>query len=61
MECNICHQDFTAKPDRLHYCLCNTSVCVDCVQTLKKSDTTWTCPKCKSENELEGTLLFRGS
>lgn len=59
MKCQVCKKDFSDKPDRLHYCLCNAAVCVNCINSVKKNEKSWICPECKAENDVESSLLFR--
>ncbi|TXT59206.1 MAG: hypothetical protein BAJALOKI2v1_240034 [Promethearchaeota archaeon] len=57
--CYICKKDFKEKVDRLYYCICDIAVCNDCINSVKKNDTTWLCPKCNEENNLEESRLIR--
>jgi len=57
--CYICEKE--TPVDRLHYCLCNIAVCDKCVNSVKKNNETWICPKCKGENNVEKSMLFRMS
>ncbi|MGQ4875531.1 MAG: hypothetical protein ACP6IY_15800 [Promethearchaeia archaeon] len=61
MKCFVCKKDFSDKPDRLYYCFCDTTVCTNCINSVKKNDKVWICPNCKAENDLDSTLLIRGS
>ena len=55
--CYICETE--TPVDRLHYCFCNIAVCDKCVNSVKKNDKDWICPKCKAENDIEKSMLFR--
>ena len=57
--CLICQKDFSKNVDRLHYCICDIAVCDNCVNSLKKSDNSWICPKCEEENDIKKSKLFR--
>ncbi|MBD3194799.1 MAG: hypothetical protein GF317_07080 [Candidatus Lokiarchaeota archaeon] len=57
--CFICKNDFEDKVDRMFYCICDTAVCDECVNSVKNSESTWICPKCNTENNLEKSKLFR--
>ena len=58
-KCFICGDNFAETVDRLHYCICDIAVCDKCINSVKKSDSTWICPKCKEENDVEKSRLFR--
>ena len=55
--CYICNKNYADSADRLHYCICDTVVCDKCVSV--KNDNVWICPKCKNENDVEKSRLFR--
>ena len=57
--CFICHKDFEGKEYLLHYCICDTAVCTDCLNSVKKSENVWICPKCTAENDIKDTKLIR--
>ena len=55
--CMVCKKprDITT----LHYCLCDTPVCEQCIESLKTDASHYRCPKCDTEQDLESTKLFR--
>ena len=55
--CYVCKNE--TPVERLHYCMCDTAVCDKCINSVKNSDKTWTCPNCKNENDTEKSMLFR--
>ncbi|NVM44793.1 MAG: hypothetical protein HWN79_07735 [Candidatus Lokiarchaeota archaeon] len=57
--CFICGKDCADKLDRCSYCICDTTICDMCINSIKKNDTTWICPNCKEERNLEESMLFR--
>ena len=57
--CNICEKNCNDKLDRCYYCICDTFVCDVCINSIKKSDTTWSCPNCSEERNLNESMLFR--
>ena len=57
--CYICGKNYKNSVDKLHYCICDISVCVDCVNSVKISNNSWVCPKCKAENDIGKSRLFR--
>ncbi len=57
--CFICGKNCEDKLDRCFYCICDTTICDMCINSIKKNDTTWICPNCKEERNLEGDMLFR--
>ena len=59
--CYICGKNFADVIDKLSYCICDIAVCNKCVNSVKKSDNTWICPKCKAENDTEKSRLLRTS
>ena len=44
--CFICGKDCADKLDRCSYCICDTTICDMCINSIKKNDTTWICPNC---------------
>ena len=55
--CIICGKEESIT--EFHYCLCNSSICADCIEKIKLNDTQWKCSKCGQINDLESTRLFR--
>ena len=58
-DCYVCGKNFKDSIDELHYCICDIAICIKCINSVKKSDISWFCPKCKTENDLEKSRLFR--
>jgi hypothetical protein len=54
---NSCEDDM----ETTHYCICDIAVCHNCINSVKKNESTWICPHCKEENDVEKSLLFRSS
>ena len=57
--CFICGKNCEDKLDKVFYCICDTTICDMCINSIKKNDTTWICPNCKEERDLEESMLFR--
>ncbi|TXT66432.1 MAG: hypothetical protein BAJALOKI3v1_30091 [Promethearchaeota archaeon] len=57
--CAICKKNFKDAVDKLYYCICDTAVCEDCINTVKTAQEYWECPKCGTKNKIEETRLFR--
>lgn len=57
--CYICNKNYADSVDRLHYCICDIAICDKCINSVKKSGNKWICPKCKNENDVEKSMLFR--
>ena len=57
--CFICMQSYEAEVDKLHYCICDIAVCLNCINSVKKNEDMWICPSCKNENDREKSMLFR--
>ncbi|MBY8982196.1 MAG: hypothetical protein KGD57_04550 [Candidatus Lokiarchaeota archaeon] len=57
--CYICKKDFEKNVDILYYCICDISVCEKCINSVKKSNTEWSCPKCGEINNTKESKLFR--
>lgn len=57
--CYICKKNYADSVDRLHYCICDIAVCDGCINSVKKSDDDWICPKCKNQNDVKKSRLFR--
>ena len=60
-ECFICKKTSERSIENSYYCICDVAICHDCINSTKKNDTTWICPKCLFENNLEESRLFRSS
>lgn len=59
--CYICEKNCSAELSQLHYCICDSAICNSCINSVKKNNTFWICPKCKTENDVEKSILFRAS
>jgi len=59
--CFICGKNCedSHEMERCHYCICDIAICHNCINSVKKNDTSWICPKCKVENNIEKSKLFR--
>lgn len=57
--CFICEKNYENNVDQLNYCICDIAVCPNCLNSVKKSEKVWICPKCKNENDVEKSQLFR--
>ena len=57
--CYICGKNFEKTVDQLHYCICDIAVCDKCINSMMKNEKVWICPKCKAENEVDKSKLFR--
>lgn len=57
--CYICHKNFENSVDQLHYCICDIAVCPTCLNSVKINENSWICPKCKHQNDIEASQLFR--
>lgn len=59
--CYSCGKSCEDNMEITHYCICDISICHECINSFKKNDTTWICPHCKEENDVEKSLLFRST
>jgi len=59
LNCYICGKNCEKAIDRCYYCICDTTICDSCINSIKKNETTWICPKCHEERNIEKTRLFR--
>ncbi len=57
--CFTCGKSCKDSMDRTYYCICDIAICHDCINSVKKNDKIWICPKCKEENDLVKSRLFR--
>lgn len=57
--CAVCKKDFEDKVEKLYYCICDTAVCGDCINSVKINNQEWECPNCKNINKIEESKLFR--
>ena len=57
--CYICGKDCTQILDQCHYCICDTTVCETCLNSVKKNDKVWICPNCNEERDIDTSKLFR--
>ena len=57
--CCSCGKNCEETMENTHYCICDIAICHNCINSVKKSDKTWICPKCKAENDVEKSKLFR--
>jgi hypothetical protein len=57
--CFICNRNYDSKVDRLYYCICDIAVCDDCINSVKKNNNSWLCPKCNEVNDIKESRLIR--
>lgn len=57
--CYMCKDDFEKEVDMLYYCICDTALCDDCINSVKINENEWECPKCKNINKIRDSKLFR--
>ncbi len=57
--CFLCSKNYADSLDELHYCICDIAICHECINSVKKNDKIWICPKCKAENNIQESRLFR--
>ncbi|MHA1804991.1 MAG: hypothetical protein ACTSU4_10775 [Promethearchaeota archaeon] len=57
--CYVCKKNFENSLEDLYYCICDISVCSNCISSVQANKTTWICPKCKNENDLQHSKLIR--
>ena len=57
--CFICKKNFEKKVDSLYYCICDISLCEECINSVKSSNNQWSCPKCGTSNKIKDSRLFR--
>ncbi|MFX1258053.1 MAG: hypothetical protein ACFFAN_09345 [Promethearchaeota archaeon] len=57
--CYLCEKNFEKSLENLHYCICDIAICNKCINSVKKSTNIWICPKCRIENDVEKSRLFR--
>ncbi len=57
--CYVCKKDFVKKVGNLHYCICDTALCEECLNSVKTGNKEWTCPKCGEINDIKESKLFR--
>ena len=57
--CFICDKNCEESMENTYYCICDIAICNNCINSVKKNNKFWICPKCKVENELEKSKLFR--
>ncbi len=57
--CFACGKNCEDSMERTHYCICDIAICHNCINSVKKNDTSWICPKCKAGNDVEESKLFR--
>ena len=57
--CYICKKNFKKNIPSLYYCICDISICEDCIDSVKKNKIEWICPKCNESNNIEKSKLFR--
>ena len=59
--CYICEKDLGKSIENSYYCICDITICSSCINSVKKNETTWICPHCKRELQLEDSRLFRAT
>ena len=57
--CFSCNKNYENSLDSLNYCICDIALCDNCINSVKKNESTWICPNCKAENSLEESKLIR--
>ena len=59
--CYICKKNYENKVYNLYYCICDTAVCQECINSVKVNDNEWICPnpKCNEKNDLNKSKLIR--
>ena len=57
--CFVCNNDCKDTMERTSYCICDIAICHNCINSVKKNEKIWICPKCKAENDVEESKLFR--
>lgn len=57
--CFVCNKDCKDTMDMEYYCICDIAICHNCINSVKKNDKVWICPKCKAENDVKESKLFR--
>ncbi len=59
-KCYICKKELSKKElSSTHYCLCDATICSDCIETVMINENYWKCPKCGEKNNIGKTKLFR--
>lgn len=59
--CHACGRDYSENLFALHYCLCDTSVCDDCIESEKvqvDDQGKYQCPSCRKWLSVEDSLLI---
>ena len=59
--CFICGKNCESILEKCQYCICDTVICDECLNSIKKNETMWICPHCKEEREIDKSRLFRDS
>lgn len=57
--CYICNESCDDNIENCVYCICDITICHNCLNSVKKNDRIWICPKCHTENEIESSKLIR--
>ncbi|MFX0027232.1 MAG: hypothetical protein ACFE8M_12530 [Candidatus Hermodarchaeota archaeon] len=57
--CYICGRSCEDHLNESYYCICDITICTDCIVSVKKNETTWICPHCHEERNIEKSRLFR--
>ena len=57
--CYTCGKNCEDSMEDTYYCICDLAICHDCINSAKKNNNFWICPRCKEENDLEKSKLFR--
>jgi hypothetical protein len=57
--CFICDKNCKDIIDECVYCICDVTVCSNCLNSIKKNDRVWICPNCHTENDIQKSKLIR--
>jgi len=58
--CYICKKNCDDIIEKCVYCICDITVCDTCLNSVKINETSWICPHCNEERDIEKSKLFRG-
>ena len=57
--CYICGKNCEQILNECYYCICDVTICNDCINSVKKNEVVWICPHCHEKQNLEKSRLFR--
>ena len=57
--CYICNKSCDTDIENCVYCICDITICSNCLNSVKKNDKVWICPKCHSEHDIQNSKLIR--